>query len=146
MATFGNKNAPNIGSIMLRRCLRWFQPIRQILVKLDHFPKDRGKNKKSWKPAPMDGITSKQEKHKPRNGTWSRYLCPFSSSIADMFWGTESKMHITPPPRMIAVSTRNTVVLRIALRLFWRWGPMVCPLATESRRDPTSDPVDLRPP
>ena len=33
----------------------WFQPIRKnmkILVKLDHFPKDRGKNNKSWKPPP----------------------------------------------------------------------------------------------
>ena len=30
----------------------WFQPIFKILVKLDHFPKDRGENKKYLKPPP----------------------------------------------------------------------------------------------
>ena len=33
----------------------WFQPLRKIfvkLIKLDHFPKVRGENKRYWKPSP----------------------------------------------------------------------------------------------
>ena len=30
----------------------WFQPLWNMLVKLDHFPKVRGENKKDWKPPP----------------------------------------------------------------------------------------------
>ena len=78
-------------------------------------------------------ITFKQEKHTRALGVFN---CPFSAHI-------RNARHI-PRPRIIAVSTRNAVVLRIALRLLsrWRgspWGPRVCPLATESRWDSDSE-------
>ena len=78
-------------------------------------------------------ITFKQEKHTRALGVFN---CPFSAHI-------RNARHI-PRPRIIAVSTRNAVVLRIALRLLsrWRgspWVPRVCPLATESRWDSDSE-------
>ena len=36
----------------------WVQPIWKILVKLDHFPKDRGENKKKLKPPSRKRVTS----------------------------------------------------------------------------------------
>ena len=41
----------------------WFQPIWKILVKLDHFPGDRGKNKKCFKPPPRSSPPSSHPCH-----------------------------------------------------------------------------------
>lgn len=45
----------------------WFQTIRKLLVKLAHFPKDRGENEESFKPPPsgpfLDSLHLSQSRH-----------------------------------------------------------------------------------
>ena len=43
------QEASNGGWIMMNNTRWWFQPIRKILVKLDHFPRDPGENKQYLK-------------------------------------------------------------------------------------------------
>ena len=55
----------------------WFQPIWKILVKLDHFPRDRGETKKYFKPPPRKDLVLEaskppkiEDKHGRVPGLW----------------------------------------------------------------------------
>ncbi len=76
----------------------WFQPIWKILVKLDHFPRDRGENKKYLKPPPsnMSHVPSKNpvglEEH-DEHSFWNGHLFN-RGHLGSNIWGNYSRYHI----------------------------------------------------
>ena len=92
----------------------WFQPIRKILVNLDHFPNFRGEHKKSLKPPPSIAKTT----GKRGTITWRLWWCRYASdsmTVTKLYpqtlgWSRtilEPKGHLNSPSRKGHVLTQK---------------------------------------